>query len=221
MNAEQIKAMVQKRREGISRLVPVKVQAQRKAEELRDNGRTVIQNMNARRKELELLSAGIPGFFPTPPEICGRMTGYAELYEGLKVLEPSAGSGNIAAAIREYRIDPYCIEYNYSLYELLKGKGYNVQQGDFLEHTQKYDRILMNPPFEKGIDAKHILHALGLLNDGGIIVAICSAGLFYRDDREDFRAAIDEYMTHEETLESGTFKQSGTMVQSKLIVLKK
>lgn len=220
MTPEQIKIMVQNRRESISRLVPLKIEARKRAEELRDNGRTAIQNMNARKKELELLSARIPGFFPTPLEECRKMASFAELYEGLSVCEPSAGSGNIAAAVREYRIEPYCIEFNQSLCNLLREKGYNAHHGDFLEHTQKYDRFIMNPPFEKGIDAKHILHALSLLNERGIIVAICSAGLFFREDRSDFRNKIDEFLIHEETLESGTFKQSGTMVQSKLIVLK-
>lgn len=38
-----------------------------------------------------------------------------------------------------------------------------------------YDRILMNPPFERKQDEKHIRHAMKFLNPGGVLVGICSS----------------------------------------------
>jgi 16S rRNA G1207 methylase RsmC len=44
----------------------------------------------------------------------------------------------------------------------LKGKPYDVVYGDFLEYGGQggnFDRIIMNPPFSKQQDIKHIMHA--------------------------------------------------------------
>ena len=54
----------------------------------------------------------------------------------------------------------------------------------FLQTTGKYDKIIMNPPFENGQDIDHIRHAYSLLNDGGRVVCIMSEGTFYRNDKK-------------------------------------
>ena len=52
----------------------------------------------------------------------------------------------------------------------------------------------MNPPFENGQDIDHIRHAYDLLNDGGRIVSIMSAGAFHNSTKKfkDFQQWIDE-----------------------------
>ena len=86
------------------------------------------------------------------------------------------------------------IEINPTLRDLLETKGYNVVDCDFLEHTGEYDRIVMNPPFEKGQDIDHVRHAYELLKPGGKLVAIMSEGSFYRGDKKatEFREWLEE-----------------------------
>ncbi len=69
----------------------------------------------------------------------------ADIREGMEVLEPEAGRGDIAEYINHgSRLT--CIEYNSRLAEILKLRGFNVINDDFLEHTGQYDRVCMNPP---------------------------------------------------------------------------
>lgn len=50
--------------------------------------------------------------------------------------------------------------------------------GDFLEYhpERRYTRIIMNPPFNRGDDIRHIRRALTLLEPGGILTGICLDG---------------------------------------------
>ena len=81
------------------------------------------------------------------------------------VLEPSCGKGDIVAAIAEQfpEVHVTAIEQNRTLSDVLSARGMSVEFTDFLEHQGSYDRILMNPPFEKGQDIEHVRHAYSLL----------------------------------------------------------
>jgi len=48
---------------------------------------------------------------------------------------------------------------------------------DFLDMTDewKFSKIIMNPPFSKSQDAKHIVKAYSLLAEGGTLVSIASS----------------------------------------------
>lgn len=128
-------------------------------------------------KELERKFIGqkIDGFFPTPRILAEKIVNLAKIEPGNTILEPSAGLGHLAEVIEELHPEnslTVC-EISYSLCEALKLKGYQVaEREDFLQHTSKYDRIVMNPPFENGQDMEHVLHAYSLLNAGGRLVAI-------------------------------------------------
>jgi predicted RNA methylase len=124
--------------------------------------------------ERKFLHSQIPGFFPTPKTLGSYVVSLAEIKEGEKVCEPSAGLGHLADEIKEAAPDCelQCIEQNNSLCEALELKGYNTLNEDFLQHTGKYDVIVMNPPFENGQDVEHVEHAFKLLNEGGRLVAI-------------------------------------------------
>src|SRR3546814_13421981 len=60
-----------------------------------------------------------------------------------------------------------------------------VRQADFLTLPPSpiYDRIVMNPPFDRGRDCDHVRHAFGFLKPGGILVAVMSARAEFRDDK--------------------------------------
>jgi 16S rRNA G1207 methylase RsmC len=81
----------------------------------------------------------------------------------------------------------------------------------------------MNPPFTRQQDIDHVLHAWSLLNEGGILVSIVSESCFFRSNNKaiDFRTFLDEHQLQVLDLDSGDFRVSGTMVKTRIIVLKK
>jgi len=185
-----------------------------------------------KQKELEdkLIGTKLAGFFPTPRPVIERMLEEAQIHPGDTVLEPSAGKGDIADMIRQEHpeADLSVVEYAGQLRELLEAKGYELADSDFLEHQGRYDRIVMNPPFEKGQDAEHVRHAYELLNPGGRLVAIMSPGPFQRQTAKDkaFREWFDDQdVMADEDLPAGSFTGSDsfrqTSVATKLVVIDK
>lgn len=147
--------------------------------------------------ELDLVGCDIQGYYPTPPGIAQDLIHYARLTDGLTVLEPSAGKGNICDAIcaSGARVQLTAIEPQYRLREILNFKGYEVVDYDFLEHQKTYDRIIMNPPFENGEDMAHVIHAHDHLNPNGRLVSIMNAAVFWRKGKkyDTFRQWFDLY----------------------------
>lgn len=181
-------------------------------------------------KERELLDMRLPGFFPTPPQLASRMIAQLAPAPGALVLEPSAGNGHIAQAIKDKGGIPFCIEYEYSLCEVLRAKGFDPMCADFMEYFpenapgKRFPFIAMNPPFEHGQDIRHVLHAFrDCLSSGGHMAAIMGAGAFYRSDKQavEFREFLDGVFYKLEDLPAGTFKTSGTNVSSKLLYITK
>lgn len=169
----------------------------------------------------------VPGYFPTPPEIVEQMISLARIANNHTVLEPSAGGGAIADIFRDQYPETIldCVEYNYSLREILKEKGHTLVGQDFLEGDldHKYDRVLMNPPFENGADIDHVFHAYKQLADNGILVAIMSEGVFFRSDKKttEFREWLDEQNSYTIDLDQDAFKASGTGVKTRIVVIEK
>lgn len=216
-----VKSLVEKRRADLARLTPLKNEHRERAQDIRDNARGTIAKFADQRTVKENIRV-IPGFFPTPRPKADDMVKIADLCADDRILEPSAGAGAIAEAIRDAGYSVRCIEYNYTLCEILRRKGFETIQGDFLEHWKHYDKILMNPPFENSQDIDHVLHAYQILNKGGRIVAIMSAGVFYRDQLKAraFREWLEDVGYYEE-LPAGTFTVSGTGVNACLVVINK
>ena len=215
--------------------------AQQKALEALIEGRPieVPREVEARRLEAKLLGLRIPGFFTTPRPLANRMVGMAGIQPGMSVLEPSAGAGHIADAIREYC--PGCrmllVEISPTLVDILKAKGYKPEAGDnavllhadFLEMKVSpgggFDRILMNPPFERNQDIDHVMHAWSLLRPGGRLVAIMSEHPFFASDAKSaiFREwLVDRYGSDTE-LPAGTFRNQATStdVRARLVCIPK
>lgn len=167
-------------------------------------------------------------FFPTPEAIADEMVTTADIQEGMKVLEPSAGWGHIAERIRESGVEPDVIELSGDRRELLELKGFNVVDSDFMEHNEPgYDRIIMNPPFSDRRDMEHVKHAYDLLKPGGRMVAIMGEGVFFGSDKKatGFREWLDSVGGTDEKMEEGTFKDVNlpvnTGVNSRMVVIDK
>lgn len=167
-------------------------------------------------------------FFPTPKSLAERMVNEADIQEGIDILEPSAGKGDIADVITsETGQKPDTAEISGTLRDLLETKGYDLVGNDFLEISgKKYDRIIMNPPFSKNQDVRHVMHAYDLLKPGGRIVAIMGEHSFFANDKESvaFREWLDEHGVSEK-LPAGTFKGkeafNQTGVNSRFVVIDK
>jgi tRNA G10 N-methylase Trm11 len=160
------------------------------------------------------------GWFPTPPDLARRVVDMAGIEAGMSVLEPSAGTGAIAAFALARGADVVAVEIDAERVRVLAGfPGLRVMHGDFmnLPVVQAFDRVVMNPPFAKRADIHHVMHAYAMLNPGGKLVAIMSAGVEFREDRlaQDFRARC----TTIERLPDESFKASGTSVCTVVVTM--
>ena len=182
----------------------------------------------------EGLRAGVavvsaPQLFPTPMPLAARMARLAQLRPGDRVLEPSGGTGNIVRAV----IDEAgktgitlggitAVEINGRLAAALAATtGAEVVAADFLTKTVEdlngpFDRILMNPPFVRGADVDHVLHALEMLAAGGRLIAMVANG---PKQEKRLRPVVEEMGGSWEPLAADTFEQQGTAVRAALIVV--
>jgi hypothetical protein len=177
-----------------------------------------------REMENKLMFASIPGFFPTPNPVIDLMLERAEIEPHHTILEPSAGSGAIADRVKAESCSIDCVEVNHSLNEILRAKGHNVIGENFTASIfSGYDRVLMNPPFEKMQDMKHVEKAFDCLAPGGRLVAIISPSAFFRSGNTPagFRAFFDRVGGEKVELPAGSFKESGTGVSSVMVVIDK
>jgi phospholipid N-methyltransferase len=175
----------------------------------------------------ETLKAGVQvvtadQLFPTPPDLAARMVEAADIQNGDRVLEPSAGTGNIARAVfTAAPVHVVAVEINRDVLNAFEAQYHSWNNSriethcaDFLacnDNLGKFDRILMNPPFSDGADVKHIRHALTFLKPGGRLVAICANGPRQRE-------ALMGLGTWED-LPAGTFKASGTGVNAAMLIV--
>jgi hypothetical protein len=169
-----------------------------------------------------------PQLFPTPIELARRIADIAGIKPGMRLLEPSAGTGSLlgAAGTRMFGHNPRCgaavaVEINHKLAEALENDFplTTVHRADFLQCGDlggPFDVILMNPPFENGVDIKHIKHAVSLLKAGGRLVAICANGPRQNDE---LRPIAESSGGIWEPLPGDTFKNSGTNVRTVLLTI--
>jgi len=170
----------------------------------------------------------IEGYFPTPVNVIERMIDAVDLRDGQTVLEPSAGCGRIAEAVRERGATVTCIEVNGRLCDLLRLKGFDVIQDEFESHgkpcdNQFFDRVIMNPPFERGQDCDHVRLAFEALKPDGQLVAIMSPSFQFRQQAKfvSFREWLETVTYEVEKLPSGSFKSSGTGVETVMLTISK
>lgn len=124
-------------------------------------------------------------FYPTPDELAQRAVEMAAIQPDDLCLEPSAGQGAIAAHMPSDRTT--CVEVSELNCNILKAKGHQVIQADFLEHDAgTFDVIVMNPPYSQGRWQAHVEKAAKHLNHGGRMVAILPASAAKSFDLDHF-----------------------------------
>lgn len=164
-------------------------------------------------------------FFPTPSAVVERMIVLAHIGRDDWCLEPSAGEGAIATLLARQTVHPVmCFEIMPHAVINLRAKGFPVREGDFMQMMPaepNFDVIVMNPPFSKRQDIKHVTHALGFLKPNGRLVSVMSSSVTFRNDRlaSEFRALVELRGGHFEPLPENSFRASGTSVNTCLVVL--
>lgn len=198
------------------------------------------QNAQAKEKILAAIDGGsytheksAYDFFPTPEEIADEMAENLNLISNLKILEPSAGKGALVDAVQRLgmRIDHICaFELNPECVKHLRDKyldeNFVIYQKDFMSAYPLgvFDAVIMNPPFSNGQDVEHVVHAMKFLKRGGRCACIVSPGYTFREGKkwDVFRKMLDDNeVILEKELPSGTFKASGTMVRTWMLVIEK
>jgi predicted RNA methylase len=164
--------------------------------------------------------------FFTPAKLAQRVVELADV-KGKSVLEPSAGTGNIAVEVIKAGAEYiHCIELNRDFIDKLnenvldKGVKASICGGiDFLDikAAEKYDVVVMNPPFTRNQDCKHVAHALKFLKDGGRLVSIMAGNT----SRKQFNELVDGLDYEVFDVEEGAFKESGTNIRTIILVINK
>jgi hypothetical protein len=182
-------------------------------------------------------------FFATPKELAKKLVELANINSpDLLVLEPSAGQGAIVNCILEK--EPGLIVHAYELMDvnrmfLEKIKDCVILGEDFLDsfksigegtHTSGgthsnllFDRIVANPPFSKNQDIDHVTEMYNRLRKGGRLVSIVSESWINGSQKKqmNFKNWLDEIDAEIIDIEKGSFKESGTMVGGKILIINK
>jgi len=126
----------------------------------------------------------------------------------MKILEPSAGKGDIIEAIEEqfrYRHDISAIEKDKDLRATLRGKRIKVIDSDFLAFSgpDKFDLIIANPPFNEG--DKHLLKAIDILYRGEIVFLLNAETIKnpFSNTRKELVKKLEELNTDIEYISNG------------------
>lgn len=186
-----------------------------------------------RKRSGKWKSAEGTDYFATPEPVGLKMVEWLDLKADEKVLEPSAGHGAIArwmpAHLTSRAIEP-SLELASRLRMVLPSSA-DLKNERFEDHdiVNKYDGIVMNPPFGLGGSTAipHVAKAAQHLNDGGRIVALIPRGpaADKRFDKwlyEDAKGSgQDLYLVADIELPTLIFERAGTAVATRIVVLEK
>lgn len=217
------------------RLAPVTQAASERLAELRsaqdDGSRALVAQAREAGKAL--------AFYPTPPALAEHVVGFAQVAQGDRVLEPSAGMGALVgelvrrgALVTAIEAQPDRAAYLSHTYGHM---GVNVGTGDFLAMSlsdpnvppEGFDAVVMNPPFgiegKHHLDAEHVTRALSFVRPGGTLVAIMSPGSVQPTSarRENLHASLVGWEVMWEPVDAKRFRISGTDTPTVILVARR
>lgn len=175
----------------------------------------------------EVMDAKEADFFPTPQSLAQLLVERAGVRPGMRVLEPSAGKGAIAIAAREAGGSVWTIEALDVNATHLTSLGFTGTCRDFrsveVDEVGTFDVVAMNPPFGSRNDIHHVRHAFAFLKPGGVLIAIMSAGVRFREDKlaQEFRAFVESLNGDIWDNDEGAFLESGTGVRTIMVRIRK
>lgn len=170
-------------------------------------------------------------FYPTPDWLACKMVDLADIKRGERVLEPSAGRGALLKYISSKTASYFAVEYNRENVKCLRDMGYRVNAGSFENyyknrinsHGEKFNKIIMNPPFFNEMDLRHTVLAYNLLKPGGKLIGLVAENSLYYDRpvTRNFNTIMNMTDSKRVDIPHGSFKQSGTNVDVSMIIIHK
>lgn len=175
-------------------------------------------------------------FFATPPQLAEEMANQIIFdKETIECLEPSGGHGVLIDAVLNRNPS---IKKHFDVVELSElneavlrdkyknnGIGVMIFGGDFMQidFHKKYDLIISNPPFTKNQDIDHIKKMYSLLAVGGQLITLSSTSWKTGSQKKQiaFRELLDEIEAEQRVIKAGTFKSSGTNIETIMLVINK
>ena len=161
--------------------------------------------------------------FYTPPTVVAKLMELADVHVGQTVLEPSSGEGAIALALADTGATVESLEIRDVPPWWSQRSNILHWKTDFLkvEPRPEFDRVVMNPPFSRQQDMVHVSHAFQFLKPGGRLVSVMSPAFEFRTTlvAKAFRALYDSAGGRTIHLPENSFRESGTEVNSVIVVL--
>jgi Large polyvalent protein-associated domain 3/Methyltransferase small domain len=176
-------------------------------------------------------------YFATPEPVGLKMVQWADMRPGDDALEPSAGHGAIARwfpdAVKRTVVEPSSTLRARLALNINPAED-RVVDGVFedLAKSNKFDSIVMNPPFGMGgkTAMEHVAKAWGHLRDGGRLVALIPTGpaadkrlndwLYGANDKGE-SLVPDAVLMADVALPQVAFERAGTAVAARIVVLEK
>lgn len=119
-------------------------------------------------------------FYPTPASISQYVAQILKCTPTDRVLEPSAGRGDLLTFLNAAPENVTCVEVSPLFCDILSAKGYSAHNKDFIvwskESPDCFDKIAINPPYSEGRAKEHTVTALNHLSEKGIMAAVLPAG---------------------------------------------
>ncbi len=214
---------IDRHRAGVYRLLSLREQTEAVAEQMATD-----RERFARLADQASAPRAVSAFnlFQTPAGLATRLAGMFEprhlLFDGCRFLEPSAGLGRLYRAIRAVapRLPAVLVDNAAAccceLYRATEGDGNALLfAGDFMVKTPgqigRFSAIVMNPPFQRGTDVRHVMHARNFLAPGGRLVAVVADGSKRRE-------LLGCHATSYTPLPPGSFSSEGTDVATAVVV---
>jgi SAM-dependent methyltransferase len=139
----------------------------------------------------------VPHFLPTTPDAAHELLKPMPWREGLTILEPFAGVGNLLAAVqaqgKPHHPHYTVLDKHAPFVEVLNQKGVKATTADIMTQTPDtlgtFDRIITHPPFEHGarmlitrttLEYRILRHMFTFLNPGGRLIALMPTAIVKR-----------------------------------------
>ena len=201
---------------------------------LTEHDRAVALYYANQKKTSRTKSAEGVDYFATPEPVGLAMVRMADIRPGESALEPSAGHGAIARwfgdTVKKTAVEPSA-ELASRLALSFDGR---IVDGQFesLDLVNKFDAIVMNPPFgtagRTAVD--HVAKAARHLREGGRLVALIPTGpaadkkfdaWLYEQDDKGRSVHPDLHLVATVELPAVTFERAGTSVRTRIVVIDK
>lgn len=169
-------------------------------------------------------------FYPTPELVVKELLRWLPHHQPQTILEPSAGTGNIAEALlaRGHRVHAIEVDGGRAAQLAALARVYpkaTTQRANFLlvDARPVYDAVVMNPPFAGTHWMEHVRHAFDFLRPGGELVSVLPATAQVRETKKHraFQSWAKKSDARWTDLPQESFAASGTRIATVVLRLRR